>query len=405
MADIYSRMRILTGVDLFEWREGEEERISEEKGIFPDNPLLSCPKLRQELMERAGRQEPPVLYRDSQGVYFGCQKNSAEGEEYLFWGPMCPTELSYVEIHRFYKRYQIAAAQERHPSRLSFERILALTAAVSLLDPGQAWSDSELIKANGLTPADLKNLEREKTSRVIQDTYEEFSHHTYLEEQRTLACVRDGKLQEVEEYMDRLSQAAGKLSSTAFNHNKNLAICAITLATRAAIEGGAAPAEAYRVSDIYINILDRCTELSEILECRKKSMYELTKMAAGAREERIRSSYVEQCRDYIHKNYFRKMHLSEIARAIGISESYLSRSFAREEKMTIQEYIRKVRVERAENLLKYSEASLSEISDYVGFSSQSHFGESFREQKGMTPGQYRERYKRTVFSSRETKGH
>ena len=62
-------------------------------------------------------------------------------------------------------------------------------------------------------------------------------------------------------------------------------------------------------------------------------------------------------------------------------------------------YILKFRVKRAANLLKYSDATLSEISDYVCFNSQSHFGSVFKEYMKMTPRQYREKYKRKEFYS------
>ena len=53
--------------------------------------------------------------------------------------------------------------------------------------------------------------------------------------------------------------------------------------------------------------------------------------------------------------------------------------------MKIQDYILKFRIERAANLLKYSDASISEISDYVCFNSQSHFGSIFKQYMQMTP--------------------
>lgn len=65
--------------------------------------------------------------------------------------------------------------------------------------------------------------------------------------------------------------------------------------------------------------------------------------------------------------------------------------------MKIQDYILKFRIERAANLLKYSYASISEISDYVCFNSQSHFGSIFKQYMQMTPRQYREKYKQKEF--------
>jgi AraC-like DNA-binding protein len=54
-------------------------------------------------------------------------------------------------------------------------------------------------------------------------------------------------------------------------------------------------------------------------------------------------------------------------------------------------------VERAANLLIYSEEELSKIAEYVNFPSQSYFGKTFKKRKGMTPKQYRDTYKPTEF--------
>ncbi|MFR8019983.1 MAG: helix-turn-helix domain-containing protein [Mediterraneibacter gnavus] len=86
---------------------------------------------------------------------------------------------------------------------------------------------------------------------------------------------------------------------------------------------------------------------------------------------------------------------------MGVSESHLSRIFKKETGESIQKYSMHMRIERAENLLKYSEASLTEISEYLCFSSQSHFGKVFKVYKNMTPKQYRDYYKSPEFVSRE----
>ena len=66
-------------------------------------------------------------------------------------------------------------------------------------------------------------------------------------------------------------------------------------------------------------------------------------------------------------------------------------------KVRLQEYIARFRVERAANLLKYSNESIAGIGDYVGFPSQSYFGNTFKKYMGMSPGQYREKYQNSSF--------
>ena len=58
--------------------------------------------------------------------------------------------------------------------------------------------------------------------------------------------------------------------------------------------------------------------------------------------------------------------------------------------MTIGRYIQKEKIARAKNLLVYSDRSILEISEYLCFNSQSHFGKVFKKETGMTPRQYRQ---------------
>ena len=134
-----------------------------------------------------------------------------------------------------------------------------------------------------------------------------------------------------------------------------------------------------------------------MIELNQRCFYKFTKLVADTRKTRSFSSYTEQCKDYISQNYHHKIYMEDIAEAIGISQGHLSRIFRQDTGEKIQDYILKFRVKRAANLLKYSDATLSEISDYVCFNSQSHFGSVFKEYMKMTPGQYREKYKRKEF--------
>lgn len=57
------------------------------------------------------------------------------------------------------------------------------------------------------------------------------------------------------------------------------------------------------------------------------------------------------------------------------------------------------RVERAANLLVYSEESISYIAEYVRFPSQSYMGRVFKKYMGMTPQKYRDKYKPREFAT------
>ena len=376
----------------FEW-DCETDEISC-YGVLAEqsNPLILSEELRELLKNRIMNQKTPVIYQDENKVIFCGMREKMT--KMLLLGPICIEDMSYVEIHRYCKAYQIE--NEQCPPKLKLQNLLALLELLSYIKIEEKYEDEEILDANGLIEKQEIGLEAD----VRIDT-EDIYHHTYQEEVKTMDYIREGNLEEVVGAVELLASTAGKLSENEIRNERNLGICSITLATRAAIEGGAAPAKAYKLSDLYINKIDQCKRMTEIFEYRKRSLYDFAKLVVEEREKRANSRYTEQCKEYIRKYYHQKICIPDIAEALGVSESHLSRIFKKETGESIQKYSMHMRIERAENLLKYSEASLTEISEYLCFSSQSHFGKVFKVYKNMTPKQYRDYYKSPEFVSRE----
>ena len=392
MEYLYTKISIMTNIKIFEW-DCETDEISC-YGVLAEqsNPLILSEELRELLKNRIMNQKTPVIYQDENKVIFCGMREKMT--KMLLLGPICIEDMSYVEIHRYCKAYQIE--NEQCPPKLKLQNLLALLELLSYIKIEEKYEDEEILDANGLIEKQEIGLEAD----VRIDT-EDIYHHTYQEEVKTMDYIREGKLEEVVGAVELLASTAGKLSENEIRNERNLGICSITLATRAAIEGGAAPAKAYKLSDLYINKIDQCKRMTEIFEYRKRSLYDFAKLVVEEREKRANSRYTEQCKEYIRKYYHQKICIPDIAEALGVSESHLSRIFKKETGESIQKYSMHMRIERAENLLKYSEASLTEISEYLCFSSQSHFGKVFKVYKNMTPKQYRDYYKSPEFVLRE----
>lgn len=392
MEYLYTKISIMTNIKIFEW-DCETDEISCYGGLAEQsNPLILSEELRELLKNRIMNQKTPVIYQDENKVIFCGMREKMT--KMLLLGPICIEDMSYVEIHRYCKAYQIE--NEQCPPKLKLQNLLALLELLSYIKIEEKYEDEEILDANGLIEKQEIGLEAD----VRIDT-EDIYHHTYQEEVKTMDYIREGNLEEVVGAVELLASTAGKLSENEIRNERNLGICSITLATRAAIEGGAAPAKAYKLSDLYINKIDQCKRMTEIFEYRKRSLYDFAKLVVEEREKRANSRYTEQCKEYIRKYYHQKICIPDIAEALGVSESHLSRIFKKETGESIQKYSMHMRIERAENLLKYSEASLTEISEYLCFSSQSHFGKVFKVYKNMTPKQYRDYYKSPEFVSRE----
>lgn len=392
MEYLYTKISIMTNIKIFEW-DCETDEISC-YGVLAEqsNPLILSEELRELLKNRIMNQKTPVIYQDENKVIFCGMREKMT--KMLLLGPICIEDMSYVEIHRYCKAYQIE--NEQCPPKLKLQNLLALLELLSYIKIEEKYEDEEILDANGLIEKQEIGLEAD-----VRIDIEDIYHHTYQEEVKTMDYIREGNLEEVVGAVGLLASTAGKLSENEIRNERNLGICSITLATRAAIEGGAAPAKAYKLSDLYINKIDQCKRMTEIFEYRKRSLYDFAKLVVEEREKRANSRYTEQCKEYIRKYYHQKICIPDIAEALGVSESHLSRIFKKETGESIQKYSMHMRIERAENLLKYSEASLTEISEYLCFSSQSHFGKVFKVYKNMTPKQYRDYYKSPEFVSRE----
>lgn len=60
--------------------------------------------------------------------------------------------------------------------------------------------------------------------------------------------------------------------------------------------------------------------------------------------------------------------------------------------ISVKDYIKKVKIERAKIILRSETISIQEISEMLSFGTQSYFSETFHKITGMTPGEYRSKY-------------
>ncbi len=93
--------------------------------------------------------------------------------------------------------------------------------------------------------------------------------------------------------------------------------------------------------------------------------------------------------NYIHNNFERDISLNDIARFVFLSPSYFTRAFKEEMSLSPINYLLKIRVQRAKELLSETDMKISDIALNVGFSNQQRFNEIFKKNARITPLQYR----------------
>lgn len=108
----------------------------------------------------------------------------------------------------------------------------------------------------------------------------------------------------------------------------------------------------------------------------------------SARESGSSASMAEVLK-FIEENYSSPVKLPTLAEIAGVTEQHLCRLFKKNLGMRPMEYLAKLRIRHAKELLVYSEKSIAEIAEETGFVDNSYFTVVFKKYEGMTPGEYR----------------
>jgi AraC-like DNA-binding protein len=269
----------------------------------------------------------------------------------------------------------------------------------------------DVIAFNCLTEKDRFEVQKTFTNIIFE--YQECSqkHNPYDREVREVSSIREGNLIQLEKSIaEDYIGTPGTLAKTPLRNYQDLAIVIITLASRAAIEGGVMAEIAYSLSDSYIqrvedqHVPEAAVQLARQAERQYTSMVKEINLSKKNPSRYGRTdSRISQCKDYIFTHLHGKLSTAQIAKALYINPNYLSNLFKKIEGITITEYILRAKIELAKNMLIYSQNSYSTIATYLGFSSQSHLGRNFKKSTGMTMHQYRETYgKKDFFATTES---
>jgi YesN/AraC family two-component response regulator len=217
-----------------------------------------------------------------------------------------------------------------------------------------------------------------------------YHHYPYMEE-KILDCIRAGRPDLVREQLDHFPEGLqGKLArQNELRSRKNLAITAITLATRAAIDAALPSELAFTMSDMYIQQIEEQKTSGSI---RKLEIEAMCTFAARVSEQKAGtySRKITHCIHYMYQNIYETLHLEQLADMLQMNAAYLSSCFKREVGMPLRTYIQQLRIEEAKLLVRLTDQPLLHIGTMLHFHDQSYFTKVFKKHTGLTPRQYRE---------------
>lgn len=106
------------------------------------------------------------------------------------------------------------------------------------------------------------------------------------------------------------------------------------------------------------------------------------------RQLRLQRDRVAEAIGILKRNLAEPPSLGKLAREVGVSPCYLSRTFSREMGVSLSQFLRRLRLDRAAELLRSGEYNVTEAAFEVGYNSLSHFSAAFHETFGICPGLY-----------------
>lgn len=241
------------------------------------------------------------------------------------------------------------------------------------MDLSKEWYRSEFINQETMAP-----------HRIIETEF------TFYD------AIANGNIEFVEEDCRKNNfvnpDGMGKLSEDATRNIRYHFVVTTAMITRYCVHGGMEQEKAYGLSDFYILKMDKCKTINEIAKLHDVMCLDFCKQMNIVRKSQVLSKPIVLSIDYIYSHIHCRITIKELSEYLQISESYLSKLFHQEMGLPLSQYILNLKIEKAKNLLQYSDSSIIDIANYLSFSSQSHFIQAFQKKTGFTPHKFRTQY-------------
>ena len=330
------------------------------------------------------------------GVYFGCLRLDFDITKYLIIGPVSNVPYSKDTLLNMYRDYVIS--NENKDEFHDFLKRIPHISKFSLI--------SKLVFINYCiyeevkTPSDfLTDYSSPKalSPEIVQTNYDKKENYvynkSYVLEEAILKLVRTGNIEGFNSLLFNDDNFhIGVTGNNAIRQLKNNIIIITTLCTRAAIDGGLEYDTAYELSDHFIQLTEQTDNPDILYELLSKIAYTFAEKVSQAQTPTSADGRLQKAILYIKQNTNQHITVGDVARYVGFSKSYFSAYFKENLGFSVSDFILRCKLEEGRRLLQFTNKSISTISTFLCFSSQSHFQTAFKKQFGMTPNEYRRKW-------------
>lgn len=141
----------------------------------------------------------------------------------------------------------------------------------------------------------------------------------------------------------------------------------------------------------FLILLDRSSDAEKLKEYLVDMLFSIEKSLKQSRKHT--NQMIRNATSYISQHLSDDLSLESIADAVNANPSYLSRIFSKECGETITEYITRVRIEKAKELLRLSDYFVYQVSEATGFHDPAYFSTTFKKYTGLSPKEFKQSHK------------
>ena len=362
------------------YRDGVFQGLYHHSKFKPDPAILEEPNIFRS-------SDSVSYYIDENFLYYGLFRVKNDSAALLI-GPVSQTPVSTSEAAKILRSMGEPAERARElvdyfssvPS-YPLRTFLQILCTVNYFINGEKTDVGQLLLSEELPAMEPPAPSRSSESEM---------HNTMELEEMMLSCVEHGRTREISAMFSAPAAGrAGVMASDTLRQQKNLIICTATLVTRAAIRGGMNREQAFALSDMYIQKAELMSDVLSLTRLNAQMVLDFTRRVEAEKTGVHKSRMVRQARDYVFSHIGESVTTEALSRELGMNRTYLCKLFAEETGLTINQYVTLIKMEEARRLLDISQKSIAEISEYLGFSSQSYFQKVFKKSFRMTPTEYR----------------
>lgn len=340
------------------------------------------------------KKEMISYFTTKEGISYGyvyC-KEMTQRYTYIILGPISGVPYSQSALSEMHRDYVIP-----NESRDEFKQFLMKIPHISRISFIRKLIFINFCLNKEIIP--LENYMNNNNSSEIQselketryDKKENFMYNrSYDLEETILNIVRQGDLEGLKSLqLNEEEFNTGINGDGAVQQLKNNILISTTLYTRAAISGGLDYDTAYELSDYFIHATEQTNDFDSLQELLYKACYTFTQKVAESQVPVTSDARIQKAVQFIIQNTNQRITVGDVADYVGFSKSYLSAYFKDTLGFKISDFILRCKLEEGRDLLRFTDKSITTISTYLCFSSQSHFQTAFKKQYGITPKEYR----------------